>query len=241
MKDLLEGIKILGIPTVIGTILIGIYLIIDFKAKIIPEIISLKKYFEKRKQKKEDAQKEQQAQKKMLEDMQKSLTEMKDNFDKSLNDIKTSVDKSLGEVKKSVDASVNEMKSHYTPEKLAQRDAWMAWVNDRAGIYDESVEKLLLLQDKLSENNEITLGLYIDVNRHRILDFARIVADDDALVSQEEFNRIYKINREYHSILDKYGKENGEVDTAMKLIEEAYDHRMRNHSFIEDIRGYAKR
>lgn len=241
MKDLLEGIEFLGIPTVVAIVLVGTYFIIDLKSKILPDVISLKRYFEKRKQKKEEELAEKLAQKKMLEDMQKSLEEMKTGFNKSLTDMKTSVDKSLEEVKKSVDASVNEMKSHYTPEKLAQRDAWMAWVNDRAGVYDESVEKLLLLQDKLSENNEITLGLYIDANRHRILDFARIVADDNALVSQEEFNRVYKINKEYHDILAKYGKENGEVDTAMKLIKEAYDYRMRNRSFIEDIRGYTKR
>ena len=114
----------------------------------------------------------------------------------------------------------------------------MTWVNNRAEVYDDALNKLLLLQDKLNENNEITLDLYINVNRNRILDFARIVADDNTLASREEFNRIYKINREYHETLAKYGKKNGEVDIAMKLIDEAYDYRMKNHSFIEDIRGY---
>ncbi len=130
---------------------------------------------------------------------------------------------------------------HYNPEKIAQRNEWMDWVNRRAEVYDDALGRLLLLQDKLNENNEITLDLYINVNRNRILDFARIVADDNALASQEEFNRIYKVNREYHEILAKYNKENGEVDTAMKLIDEAYDYRMKHHSFIEDIRGYTKR
>lgn len=130
--------------------------------------------------------------------------------------------------------------SHYSPEKIAQRNEWMNWVNRRAEVYDDAVAQLLLLQDKLNENNEITLDLYINTNRNRILDFARIVADDSALVSREEFNRIYKVNCEYHAILTKYGKENGEVDTAIKIIDEAYDYRMRNHSFIEDIRGYNK-
>lgn len=135
---------------------------------------------------------------------------------------------------------LDSFESHYSPEKIAQRNEWMAWVNQRAGVYDEALTKLLLLQDKLNENNEITLDLYINVNRNRILDFARIVADDNALASREEFNRIYKINKEYHAILAKYNKANGEVDTAMKLIDEAYDYRMKNHSFIEDIRGYNK-
>ena len=140
-----------------------------------------------------------------------------------------------------LEALVNKIESfeeHYNPDNIAKRDQWMQWVNDRARVYDDALSKLFLLQDKLNENNEITLDLYINVNRNRILDFARIVADDNALVSREEFNRIYKINQEYHAILAKYNKENGEVDTAMKLINESYDYRMKHRSFIEDIRGY---
>jgi hypothetical protein len=140
-----------------------------------------------------------------------------------------------------VQKSLNEMKIHYSPEKLAERDTWMKWVNDRAKVYDDAIDKLLLLQGKLEENNEITLDLYINTNRNRILDFARMVADDNALVSQEEFNRIYKINTEYHAVLKKYNKENGEVDTAMRIINEAFDHRLKYQLFIEDIRGYKKK
>jgi hypothetical protein len=137
-----------------------------------------------------------------------------------------------------LEKKLNSFDKHYSKDNIAKRDNWMEWVNNRAAVYDDALSKLLLLQDKLNENNEITLDLYINVNRNRILDFARIVADDKTLASREEFNRIYKVNKEYHAILDKYNKENGEVDTAMKLINEAYDYRMKNHSFIEDIRGY---
>lgn len=137
-----------------------------------------------------------------------------------------------------VQKTLSEINSHYDADNIAKRDTWMAWVNSRAKVYDEALNELILLKDKLDENNEITLDLYINANRNRILDFARIVADDNALASREEFNRIYKVNKEYHSILAKYNKENGEVDTAMRLIDEAYDHRMKNHCFIEDVRGY---
>lgn len=136
-----------------------------------------------------------------------------------------------------VKAALDEMKVHYSPEKIAERDAWMCWVNNRAKVYDAALDELLLMQDRLKENNEITLNLYINTNRHRILDFARMVADDNALVSQEEFNRIYTVNEEYHEILKKYNQQNGEVDKAMKLIDEAYKYRLKHRSFIEDIRG----
>lgn len=218
MKDLLESVDILGIPTIVTIILVGIYFLIDLKTKIFPEVISLKRYYEKKQEQKKQIQNERNEHKKMLLDLQRSFVDMQS----------------------SVKSSIAEMQEHYSPEKIAARDAWMAWVNKRADIYDDALEKLILLQEKLNENNEITLDLYINANRNRILDFARLAADDSALVSTEEFNRIYKINREYHNILEKYNKENGEVDTAMKIINEAYDYRVRNHSFIEDIRGYNK-
>lgn len=146
--------------------------------------------------------------------------------------------KEVTETLKEVKQLLGDVNSHYNADNITKRNEWINWVNDRAIVYDDALNKLLLLQDKLNENNEITLDLYINVNRNRILDFARIVADDNTLASREEFNRIYKVNKEYHEILAKYGKVNGEVDTAMKLIDEAYDYRMKHHSFIEDIRGY---
>lgn len=142
------------------------------------------------------------------------------------------------ELLKEVRTLLQDVGSHYDEDNIAKRNEWMQWVNARAEVYDEALGKLLLLQDKLNENNEITLDLYINVNRNRILDFARIVADDNALASREEFNRIYRINEEYHAILAKYHRTNGEVDTAMQIITEAYDYRMKHRSFIEDIRGY---
>ncbi len=147
---------------------------------------------------------------------------------------KEEITKTLKEVRQ----LLGDVNDHYDKDNITKRDKWMAWVNNRATVYDDALDKLLLLQDKLNENNEMTLDLYINVNRNRILDFARIVADDNALASREEFNRIYKINKEYHETLAKHDKANGEVDTAMKLINEAYDYRMKHHSFIEDIRGY---
>lgn len=161
------------------------------------------------------------------------LLKIRKYFKRKKEEKKETVD-TLKEVKTLL-ADVN---GHYSKDNITKRNEWMTWVNNRAVVYDDAVSKLLLLQDRLNENNEITLELYINVNRNRILDFARIVADNNALASREEFNRIYKVNKEYHEILTKYGKTNGEVDTAMRLINEAYDYRMKHHSFIEDIRGY---
>ena len=34
---------------------------------------------------------------------------------------------------------------------------------------------------------------------------------------------------------------NGEVDIAHQIIKESYEQRLRDHAFIEDIRGYVSR
>ena len=205
MGDIMKGIEFLGIPTTITIIIVGLFFImniigeiIEWCGKVVPEFLKVRKYFQRKRQEKEDTA------------------------------------KTLKEVKQ----LLTDVNSHYSADNITKRNEWITWVNDRAEVYDDALNKLLLLQDKLNENNEITLDLYINVNRNRILDFARVVADDNVLASREEFNRIYKVNKEYHEILVKYGKANGEVDTAMKLINEAYDYRMKHHSFIEDVRGY---
>ena len=122
---------------------------------------------------------------------------------------------------------------------------WVAHHILEVMTYDDNIRALALkelcdMKDSLTSNNELTLGLYINVNRHRILDFASRVANDDALVSREEFNRIFKVYNEYEEILQQHNKTNGEVDVAYRIITEAYETHMRNHTFIEDIRGYNK-
>jgi Mn-containing catalase len=114
----------------------------------------------------------------------------------------------------------------------------MQWVNDRAKVYDASVEELMSMKETLASNNELTLDLYINVNRNRIIDFASKIANESVAVSREEFNRIFKIYNDYEAILEKYGKTNGEVDIAIRIIKESYTCHMKNHSFIEDVRGY---
>lgn len=127
---------------------------------------------------------------------------------------------------------------HYSPERIAQRDTWMAWVNSRAEVYDDALSDLRSLKDSLTSNNELTLDLYINVNRNRIIDFASKVVNENIAVSREEFNRIFRVYNDYEEILEKHGKTNGEVEVSIRIIREAYEMHMRNHTFIEDSRGY---
>lgn len=147
---------------------------------------------------------------------------------------KLQIHKTLSEVK----VLLEDVNAHYSADNIAKRDAWMQWVNERAGIYDESVSELTALKDALAANNELTLNLYINVNRNRILDFASKISNENIPVSREEFNRIFKIHNDYETILHKHNKTNGEVNIAMRIIEDSYAEHMKNRTFIEDIRGY---
>ena len=137
-----------------------------------------------------------------------------------------------------VQVLLNDVNQHYGADNIAKRDAWMKWVNERATVYDASVEELTALKDALAANNELTLDLYININRNRIIDFASKITNEKLTVSREEFNRIFKVHHDYEEILKKYNKTNGEVDIAIRIIEESYKEHMKNRSFIEDIRGY---
>lgn len=128
--------------------------------------------------------------------------------------------------------------AHYSPEKIAQRNEWMDWVNKRAEVYDASVIELTKFKDTLEVTKELTLDLYINVNRNRIIDFANQVVNVDIPVSREAFNRIFKVYDEYEAILEKYNKTNGEVEVSIRIIRDAYEAHMRNHTFIEDSHGY---
>ena len=53
-----------------------------------------------------------------------------------------------------------------------------------------------------------------------------------------EFNRIFKTYKNYENFLEKHNMTNGEVDIAYRIIKESYEDHMKNHTFVEDIRGY---
>lgn len=172
--------------------------ILEFKGKVVPEIIKIRKYFKRKRREKKQAR--------ML-----------------LQNVHTLLD---------------DVNKHYSADNIAKRNEWMKWVNERAEVYDNSVKELTALKDAVAANNELTLDLYINIHRNRIIDFASKVANENCLVSREEFNRIFKTYNEYEDVLKKYNKTNGEVDVAICIIKDSYTDHMKNHSFIEDIRGY---
>ena len=140
---------------------------------------------------------------------------------------------------------LNDVHEHDSADNIAKRDSWMQWVNDRATVYDASVgevgkisENLTNVTEALKECTKMTEEMFVQSSRDRIIDFASKVSDVNSPVSKEEFNRILKVYEKYENFLEEHELTNGEVDIAYRIIKESYEEHMRNHSFIEDVRGY---
>ena len=138
---------------------------------------------------------------------------------------------------------LNDVNSHYSNDNIEKRNHWMKWVNDRAIAYDKSIveisKTLSDVTQALKDNTKLTEELFIQHSRDRVIDFATKVVDEKAPVSREEFNRIFKVYNNYEKYLVDHGMTNGEIDIAYRIIKDSYEQHMRNHSFIEDVRGYA--
>ena len=147
----------------------------------------------------------------------------------------------LGEVKK----LLSDVDAHYSADNIAKRDSWMKWVDDRTVVYDKSIgeigkisENLVEVTKALKHCTKMTEEMFVQSSRDRIIDFAAKAGNKDSMVSKEEFYRIFKIYKKYEDFLKEHEMTNGEVDIAYRIIQESYEQHIKNHTFIEDIRGY---
>ena len=202
-------LEYLDVPLKIGLIIIGSFLVmqiigefLEFKGKVVPEFLKVRKFFSRRKQEKNETA------------------------------------QTLREVKQ----LLSEVNAHYSEDNITKRNSWMNWVNERAVVYDNSIvditKNLADVTQALRDNTKLTEEIFIQSSRDRIIAFSTKVADDNALVSMEEFNRIFKVYDDYENYLHDHNLTNGEVEIAHRIIEEAYELRLKTRSFTEYIRGY---
>lgn len=137
----------------------------------------------------------------------------------------------IDDVKKTLD----ELNMHYSTDNINMRDNWIKSVNSKLEQNDTYIKKLEQMLDK---NNRDTLSLLVDSKRNSIINFASFVIDGKTPVTREQFNRIFKLYEEYEEIIKSNGMTNGEVDIAIRIIKEAYECHMKNHTFVEDLKGY---
>lgn len=219
---MLSYIEYLNIPTKIACAIVGLFLalqivgeILEFKGKSAPEVLKIRKYFARKK-------KERIALSKVPE---------------LLNEYRQ-MSQTIEETKK----LLTDINRHYSEDNIKMRDNWIKEVNEH--IFDSKRRKeeqdclMRELSEKLDKNNADTLSIMVENKRSSIIDFASKVIDDNYLVTREQFNRIFKIYREYEEIIRKNKLTNGEVEISIRIIRESYENHLKNHTFIEDVRGY---
>lgn len=202
---MLNYIEYLNVPSQIAIALIAVLFVLqligeflNFKGKAVPEIMSIRKYFSRKK----------------LE--RKVIRELPD----TIQDLKN---------------IVNNIDKHYNVDNISMRDKWIDSVNNKLMMEDKLVRDL---DKKLDEANKDIVSILVDNKRDTIIDFASRVSNSNVLVTKEQFNRVFKLYKEYEDLISKNGLTNGEVDIAYRIIVESYEDHLSNHTFIEDTRGW---
>lgn len=208
MNTLDKAIATLGVPGSVAAVVLVIFLILQLVGEIIERFGKVAPLFLKLR--------------KIITNRKKKQKEQADTM-LAVRDLLTHVD------------------GHYSSDNIQKRDSWMQWVNDRAEVYDRTIVDFQGTLDKLSQaldaNTKMTQKMFVESSRDRIIDFAsKVTNHPTCYVSREEFNRIFKVYREYEAFLDEHNMTNGEVEVNYELIKEAYKKYQEEHKFIEDLR-----
>lgn len=202
---MLNYIEYLNVPSQIAIALIAVLFVLqligeflNFKGKAVPEIMSIRKYFARKK-----------SERKVIRELPDTIQDLKD--------------------------IVNNINEHYNTDNISKRDKWIDNVNNKLMMEDKLVRDL---DKKLDEANKDIVSILVDNKRDTIIDFASKVSNSNALVTKEQFNRVFKLYKEYEDLISKNGLTNGEVDIAYRIIVESYEEHLSNHTFIEDTRGW---
>lgn len=202
---MLNYIEYLNVPSQIAIALIAVLFVLqligeflNFKGKAVPEIMSIRKYFARKK-----------SERKVIRELPNTIQDLKN--------------------------IVNNIDKHYNADNISMRDKWIDSVNNKLMMEDKLVRDL---DKKLDEANKDIVSILVDNKRDTIIDFASRVSDSSVLVTKEQFNRVFKLYKEYEDLISKNGLTNGEVDIAYRIIVESYEEHLSNHTFIEDTRGW---
>lgn len=202
---MLNYIEYLNVPSQIAIALIAVLFVLqligeflNFKGKAVPEIMSIRKYFARKK-----------SERKVIRELPDTIQDLKN--------------------------IVNNIDKHYNADNVSMRDKWIDSVNKKLNIEDKLVRDLY---KKVDEANKDIVSILVDNKRDTIIDFASRVSNSSVLVTKEQFNRVFKLYKEYEDIISKNGITNGEVDIAYRIIVESYEEHLSNHTFIEDTRGW---
>ena len=130
---------------------------------------------------------------------------------------------------------LDEFTALYNNDNMAKRKVWMETVNNGISTNKDDIHALA---EKLEKIYDISMKDHVEALRSVIIGFANRVSDKNGAVTHEEFRRAFAAHEDYEAFLKEHGLTNGQVDVAYRVISEDYADRLRNHEFLEDIRGY---
>lgn len=186
----------------------GIGEILEFKGRVVPEFMKIRKRFARKKKEKE------------------ALSQMTDLLP-SLKMVPETLEKTS--------ALLQSVDIHYSKDNIALRNKWMEGVDSSIGEIHQWMREMSAKMDK---NNEDTLEIRIENMRDTIIDFASYTGKEENAVTREQFNRVFKLYAKYELILKANGRTNGEVDIAIRIIQDSYKKHLTEHTFVEDMWEY---
>lgn len=200
----------------------GIGEFLEFKGKIVPEFLKIRKRIVRKKKEKEALSK---------------LPDFLDRQESTLSEVATT----LTDVKK----LYKDIQTHYSEDNISKRDGWMKEVNEhivdsekrrceQAKVMQEQAKAIQLLTDKLDKNNADTLKILIDNKRNYLLDFTSKAVDMNYPLSKEQYQRFFNVHTEYEQLIEDNGMINGQVDVAYDVVTRSFEERLKKHAFIED-------
>ena len=130
---------------------------------------------------------------------------------------------------------LDEFTALYNNDNMAKRKNWMESVNNGISTNKDDIHALA---EKLEKIYDISMKDHVEALRSVIIGFANRVSDKNGALTHEEFRRAFAAHEDYEAFLKEHGLTNGQVDVAYRVISEDYADRLRNHEFLEDIRGY---
>lgn len=200
----------------------GIGELLEFKGKVVPEFLKLRKYTARKKREKESMRK---------------LPDFLDKQEVILNDVTSTLTDMRNLYK--------DIQNHYSTDNITRRDSWMKEVNEhilesenrrieQAKVMQEQAEAMKALSEKLDKNSSDTLNILIDSKRNYLLDFTTKAVDMSCPLTKEQYQRFFTVHGEYEQLIKDNGLVNGQVDVAFNIVTRSYEERMKKHAFIED-------
>lgn len=130
---------------------------------------------------------------------------------------------------------LEEFTALYNDDNIKKRNTWINSVNSSISTNKDDIHALA---EKLEKIYDISMKDHVEALRSIILTFANRVSDESGILTHEEFRRAFTAHEDYEAFLKEHNLTNGQVDVAFRVISEDYANRLRNHEFLEDIRGY---